>query len=480
MAKAARRLFAGGKRFDASKHPRAAGGRFANKPGAGDDAPQGGKSSDVVDTDVITVVAPGNMRRGPAAARFGLYKNGMTVRDYMNAVTAAGEDPKTALKAIAWDHNKGWIRLDAADATSIGAGNPGYAPNRRFGPTPAQGQSYAQLAAGQSIPPQVTPPAPGAAPSQPITGRALTDAEALADPQRAQWVAAANLAHRANQTAGHPKPGDVGLAEFMRQQGKDHSDVLDRAAFDAYDGEILLRGVAGSSMVKAQYDASEHFMGNGVFGNGQYYGWRDNITTPWGYAQSIPPGHVFVSKLSSRAVVADYETVRMEHAQFTRTAAFQGMDPGAWAFLGDVGRYAAWRGYDAIDVNGKGPPGARWQGARGKGNEDYVVGLNKRAFVVSRESLPGEAYDQQASVPQPPDTRLLAAKTAAVQTYQQQVAALATAAQAGTVATPAQVRNLSNTVIQILQYDSSIAASATASKADAIKRIFAREYGITT
>lgn len=128
MAKAAHKLSAKSalsrRKFEESKHRRGAGGRFADKPGAGDDAPKKtrapakGKSSGVKDTDIIRIHVTGNPKKAQAAIRFSHYKEGMSIGDY---ITAVG-DKKQALRDLAWDRKQGWISFaDAAESAAPAA-----------------------------------------------------------------------------------------------------------------------------------------------------------------------------------------------------------------------------------------------------------------------------------------------------------------------------------------------------------------------
>lgn len=107
------------RKFEEAKHRRGAGGKFADKPGAGDDAPKKGKvgkTAGVKDTDVIRIHAKGNPKKGTAAVRYNHYKDGMTVKDYIDAVG----DRKQALRDMAWDRKQGWISFhDPADAGNV-------------------------------------------------------------------------------------------------------------------------------------------------------------------------------------------------------------------------------------------------------------------------------------------------------------------------------------------------------------------------
>src|SRR5688500_17081776 len=109
--KPAKRLIATGAKFDPSKHPRAQGGRWANKPGAGGDAPQGGKSGDVNGGDVFNYVSPAIARQmanrsGTAGQRFQQYKDVMTVQDMIDAGATIGVSRAQVLSDLTWAHQR--------------------------------------------------------------------------------------------------------------------------------------------------------------------------------------------------------------------------------------------------------------------------------------------------------------------------------------------------------------------------------------
>jgi hypothetical protein len=68
------------------------------------------------DASVITLHRGENPKRGAAATRYALYRDGMTVGDYVKAVTEA--NPKNnrglAIADLAWDTNHGFITVNAA------------------------------------------------------------------------------------------------------------------------------------------------------------------------------------------------------------------------------------------------------------------------------------------------------------------------------------------------------------------------------
>lgn len=61
--------------------------------------------------DTIEVVIGHVPKRGTAARRFRLYRTGMTVDEYAEAVIAMGGTRPLALGDLRWDIEKGWVRL---------------------------------------------------------------------------------------------------------------------------------------------------------------------------------------------------------------------------------------------------------------------------------------------------------------------------------------------------------------------------------
>lgn len=105
--------------FEAAKHPRGHGGKFAPKPGSG-------KTSGVKLEDKIHIQAGSNPKKAgsKSAERFALYKNGQTVGEYQQALVVAGHDKKSALADVAWDIKHGHVTVHAPDeyVAAVGQG----------------------------------------------------------------------------------------------------------------------------------------------------------------------------------------------------------------------------------------------------------------------------------------------------------------------------------------------------------------------
>jgi hypothetical protein len=119
-------------------------------------APAAAKTSAVSGTDVIRVSVSANPKKAgsAAAARFALYKDGMTVDDY---VKAAGSR-KQALVDMAWDRKRGFIAFEPpAGAAPPRAAPPAAPPPSPPAPPPAPARPPAS--------PPARPPAPASAPT---------------------------------------------------------------------------------------------------------------------------------------------------------------------------------------------------------------------------------------------------------------------------------------------------------------------------
>lgn len=134
----------------------------------------------------------------------------------------------------------------------------------------------------------------------------------------------------------------------------------------------LFRGVAPNGEKTAEEIVSEFKFGNlwtgnsggAVYGSGVYF--TETRETAQSYAGD--EGALIEAILSDGARIADYKTIYQEYLEtgipkiFAEREEFQ-------QILGDVGQYAAVKGYDAIALNG-------FQG------HDYVVLLNRRTAIV--------------------------------------------------------------------------------------------------
>lgn len=67
---------------------------------------------------VITVLAPANPKRRAAAVRFALYRDGMTVAQYIKAIKSRRlhGGAEIAGRDLAWDAKVGHIKVEAAPA----------------------------------------------------------------------------------------------------------------------------------------------------------------------------------------------------------------------------------------------------------------------------------------------------------------------------------------------------------------------------
>lgn len=82
----------------------------ATKPAA---APAAAPATPAAATRTITLVATSNPKKpgSASAARFALYKQGMSVAAYQAAVKAAGQPMRLAAADLLWDVRHGFIKL---------------------------------------------------------------------------------------------------------------------------------------------------------------------------------------------------------------------------------------------------------------------------------------------------------------------------------------------------------------------------------
>ena len=62
-------------------------------------------------TSIIVKLVSENPKRGVARERFALYRNGMTVEDYVAAIVGQGGEERVALEDVCWDLNHEFIVL---------------------------------------------------------------------------------------------------------------------------------------------------------------------------------------------------------------------------------------------------------------------------------------------------------------------------------------------------------------------------------
>ena len=156
--------------------------------------------------------------------------------------------------------------------------------------------------------------------------------------------------------------------------------VVDGDDFDRIPGKVRWRGVDKVEYMEANLEG--RFVGEGIYGNGNYFGTGSTATDYLGFGKSRE-GWMFRAKLDPRAkVIKDVDAAQLLSKSPDRDT----LTAGARFFRHDVGRSAALEGYDAIYVE----------------SLDYTVVLNQRALVVDGRSLPSGQWHQRfaASVPE--------------------------------------------------------------------------------
>jgi hypothetical protein len=213
---------------------------------------------------------------------------------------------------------------------------------------------------------------------------------------------------------------DQTLAAIYTAQGfHAKPQVVDQDEFDgmAQRGEIvpLYRGVQSLRSDPDEATADQiaddfrngdiHYAGFGVYGNGTYASPSAHMAYDYGKTTSTRDGHLLRMALRPDARVVDFEQLRAEQQAATHSGRYQVMtqqvldssdeltperlaafreasermrdshDPDWEGLIGDMGRYAAMRGYDAIIASFD------------MLSERYreVVILNRGAVIVDRE-----------------------------------------------------------------------------------------------
>lgn len=150
--------------------------------------------------------------------------------------------------------------------------------------------------------------------------------------------------------------------------------VVNKTEFEraAFGKTRLFRGIASSNDKTAEEIVSEFKYGNlwtgnsggAVYGNGVYF----TATSETAKSYAGNDGILIEAVLSNDARIADYRTIYQEYLDTGIPKIFANREDFQ-QILGDVGQYAAIKGYDAIALNG-------FQG------HDYIVLLNRTMAIV--------------------------------------------------------------------------------------------------
>jgi hypothetical protein len=167
----------------------------------------------------------------------------------------------------------------------------------------------------------------------------------------------------------------------QRQSFDGKPTVVSREEMDAHiaggDTEMF-RGIAGhyidergdvsAAELNDQFRTGDAFFGVGGYGNGIYAS-NDRATAENDYSDRSP-GSVARMALSRDARTIDHADLEAEHARYLRD---KDPDSNEARVFGDLGRYAAARGYDAVEIKGASPHDA---------GENWFIVLNRTALVV--------------------------------------------------------------------------------------------------
>jgi hypothetical protein len=189
-----------------------------------------------------------------------------------------------------------------------------------------------------------------------------------------------DVTNRANRHVGDSSQGDWFLRELARDQGFDgFPHVVTKQEMDEYvaNGERELfrgldsygiRGKTGEDLAE-QYRAGDIYVGKGIFGNGIYVAYNSDKADAEEYAGVEAEGAILRMSLKPNAKIISYDQLLHEQSKdFVKS----------YPELEDPGRYAAFKGYDVIDVGAT------------KSRPKYMVVLNRTATRVQDESIIGE------------------------------------------------------------------------------------------
>ena len=165
-------------------------------------------------------------------------------------------------------------------------------------------------------------------------------------------------------------------------KGAQRIDRVDAKSFEELETERLYRAVAGKKFVEDNLDNG--WLGQGVYGDGSYSAYGGDRPIVWMYGE-YGKGYIYAMKAKPDAKLIDYDELEERMTANSRAnKSSKYYDKGLSDILIENKAYlnysekesfvATYSGYDGI-VNA--------------GGQDYMVLLNKRAFVVDQASLPG-------------------------------------------------------------------------------------------
>lgn len=172
--------------------------------------------------------------------------------------------------------------------------------------------------------------------------------------------------------------GDPFLAQVYKARGYDAlPTVVDSDAFDTLltDGAtVLYRGLYGDGAqgYLDEFRYGTYFAGRGISGNGTYAGVQARVAVSYGQGRL---SNVMRLALADGSRVITDDDLLKEWLEFLSSPAYDALTPAGRSLVGDMGRYAAARGYDAIRVS-----------RSEDGDSDYFVILNRGRVTVDRNN----------------------------------------------------------------------------------------------
>lgn len=190
-----------------------------------------------------------------------------------------------------------------------------------------------------------------------------------------------DVADRVRRYTGDTSQGDWVLRELVRDRGFDGlPQVITKQEIDKYaaagERELFrgldsygIKGKTGEDLAE-QFRSGDMYVGTGLFGNGIYVAYGKDKFDAEGYMGIGVEGSMLRMTLKPEAKVTSIQELRLLQKQDLVVRAHP-------EYLTDLGRYAAFRGYDVIDV-GADPNEA-----------EYMVVLNRTVLRVQSKSIKG-------------------------------------------------------------------------------------------
>ena len=186
-----------------------------------------------------------------------------------------------------------------------------------------------------------------------------------------------NISDRARQSINDTSQGDWFLRELARAQGFDGlPHIVSKQEMDNYiaSGEQELfrgldsygvQGKTGEDLAQ-QFRSGDMYVGKGIFGNGIYVAYSSDKYDAQEYSGVEIEGAIVRLSLKKDAKVISYDKLLEKKNKDVLKAYIELEDPG---------HYAAFKGYDVIDVGAT------------KNRPKYMVVLNRTALRVQDESI---------------------------------------------------------------------------------------------